>query len=149
MTLINLTIIIMNTPYLKTTSDQAPGETHNVDIYKDFEEDRAIGEPHEREDEIIADFLEKLDINYITAKIDGEYYKPYKHASFCRGKKQDGFHVYYAFPEGLGTPVASFWTTYDDERFKFVHINLGKVMDQVIKYYQRRGHMPPPQRDSN
>lgn len=133
----------MNQPTLIKT------EEGQKDSYDDFVEDKELFKPREQEQAIIADFLETFDIHYKADKVDGEFYKPYKHTNFCRGKSQNGFHVYYAFPKSSDTPVASFWTMYGEGHYKFVHIDMGMVMNQVIKYYQQQGHVPPPQRNNS
>ena len=138
----------MTVPHTVVDDTQVSEQARTSKEYSKFEADRAIDEPHEREAEIIADFIEKLEVTYVAGKIDGEYYSPYKHASLVRSQKRDGFNVHYAFPNGSDSPVASFWAVCGDDRFKFIHIDLGKVMKQFIKYYQRRGHMPPPPRNS-
>lgn len=142
MKLTTLMKIIMNQPTLINTDSEQKD-------YDEFVEDKVLFKPREQEQELIKDFLETFDVNYKAEKVDGEFYKPYKHASSCRGKTQNGFYVYYAFPKNSDTPVASFWTTYGEGRYKFVHIDMGAVMNQVIKYYQQQGHVPPPQRSNS
>lgn len=126
-----------------SVSSDAPQKIYNEEI--DYEEDVVFGEKP-NDDTITANFIENYALEY-NEKVNGEYYNPRKHAHNITGAEQRGFYVYYAFPNGSKKPVASFWTISDDDRFRLVHINIGKVMEQIIKYYENRGYFVPPKRE--
>lgn len=94
-------------------------------------------------DSIIGDLIQRLGLEY-KAEPGGEKYNPRKHAHDVVGTKQRGFHVYYAFPNGTTQPVASFWTMTQEGKYRLIHIDLGKAVEEVIKYYENRGHSVPP-----
>lgn len=125
-------------------------EEDDSEAFKDFQLEEIDDARKRRDDKVIADFIEAFSLNY-EDKPEGEpNYSPRKHSNNCSSFKQNGFFVYYAFPNGSQTPVASFWTQYvndyGNEKFSFVHIDLKKVIDKVIDYYEMRGHYPPSQR---
>lgn len=120
-------------------------------VYDGFVKDTEDLVERTKDYEALASFIENCPNGFDSQAPDGSRYNPAKDASVCKAKKQGGFYVYYAFPNGSTSPVASFWATQDDgeggARFKFIHIDLAGVVGQFITYYKNCGYLPPPPRE--
>lgn len=81
---------------------------------------------------------------------DGEMgYNPRENSVYKKCKKYDNFYIHYSFPHNTESPVASFWV-YKEEGgqspFEYVHIDVHKIIKQIVEHYKEQGYSAPPPR---
>jgi hypothetical protein len=77
-------------------------------------------------------------------------YNPRENSVYKKCKQYEEFFIHYSFPYNNESPVASFWLYQEgggQSPYQYVHIDVHKIIKQIVEHYKTQGYIAPPPRD--
>ena len=135
----------------KTKYDENLEENFDQDSFEELRNLHKESEAEQRDLEVTTAFFEHVSPHYRhVGETEREHFNPMVDSAYRRGQLQGEYYVHYSFPNGAQYPVASFWLyrEADDGKkyFRYIHLDLSKVVDSILKYYTDIGFEAPPER---
>jgi hypothetical protein len=136
----------------KTKQDEDLEVNFDEDSYEELCNMHKQAEEEQRNLEVTTSFFEQVSPHYThKGETKNQYFNPMMDSAYRRGQQQGEYYVHYSFPNGTRYPVASFWLYWknheDKDCYRYVHVDLSSVVDNILRYYKDLGFDAPPERE--